>query len=82
METIELHRRRLIDHIQLVVADLAASRRFYEALFDVMRRSCSIPTATISRPCTMAKREEACLRSRSASNVELLGWEKPFDDDQ
>ena len=31
METSELHRGRLIDHVQLVVADLAASRRFYEA---------------------------------------------------
>ncbi len=36
METMELHRGRLIDHIQLVVADLAASRRFYEAVFDVL----------------------------------------------
>jgi catechol 2,3-dioxygenase-like lactoylglutathione lyase family enzyme len=27
---------KLVDHIQLVVADLAASRRFYEALFDVL----------------------------------------------
>ena len=33
MEIQELHRGRLIDHIQLVVADLAASRRFYEAVF-------------------------------------------------
>ena len=32
METQELHRGRLIDHIQLVVRDLAASRRFYEAV--------------------------------------------------
>ena len=32
----ELHRGRLIDHVQLVVADLAASRRFYEALFEVL----------------------------------------------
>jgi catechol 2,3-dioxygenase-like lactoylglutathione lyase family enzyme len=31
----ELHRGRLIDHIQLVVADLDASRRFYEAVFKV-----------------------------------------------
>ena len=31
----ELHRGRLIDHIQLVVADLDASRRFYEAVFNV-----------------------------------------------
>src|SRR5687768_974016 len=36
MEAQELHRGRLIDHIQLVVADLAASRRFYEALFEVL----------------------------------------------
>lgn len=36
METQHLHRGRLIDHIQLVVADLPASRRFYEAIFDVL----------------------------------------------
>ncbi len=33
MEAQELHRGRLIDHIQLVVADLPASRTFYEAIF-------------------------------------------------
>ncbi|OJW61991.1 MAG: glyoxalase [Sphingomonadales bacterium 63-6] len=33
----ELHRGRLIDHIQLVVADLEASRRFYEAIFKVLK---------------------------------------------
>lgn len=32
METQELHRGRLIDHIHLVVRDLPASRRFYEAV--------------------------------------------------
>ncbi|MDQ2139957.1 VOC family protein [Alcaligenaceae bacterium B3P038] len=32
METQELYRGRLIDHIQLVVNDLEASRRFYEAV--------------------------------------------------
>ena len=36
METQELHRGRLIDHIQLVVRDLPASRRFYEAVFNVL----------------------------------------------
>jgi catechol 2,3-dioxygenase-like lactoylglutathione lyase family enzyme len=36
METQELHRGRLIDHIQLVVKDLAASKRFYQAVFDVL----------------------------------------------
>lgn len=36
MEAEELHRGRLIDHIQLVVRDLPASRRFYEAIFQVL----------------------------------------------
>ena len=36
MQTMELHRGRLVDHIQLVVADLTASRRFYDALFEVL----------------------------------------------
>jgi catechol 2,3-dioxygenase-like lactoylglutathione lyase family enzyme len=33
METQELHRGRLIDHIQLVVKDLSASQQFYAAIF-------------------------------------------------
>jgi len=37
METQELHRGRLIDHLQLVVRNLAASRSFYEAVFEVLR---------------------------------------------
>jgi catechol 2,3-dioxygenase-like lactoylglutathione lyase family enzyme len=36
METQELHRGRLIDHIQLVVDDLPASRRFYDAVFGAL----------------------------------------------
>jgi catechol 2,3-dioxygenase-like lactoylglutathione lyase family enzyme len=36
MEAQQLHRGRLIDHIQLVVADLGACRRFYGALFEVL----------------------------------------------
>jgi catechol 2,3-dioxygenase-like lactoylglutathione lyase family enzyme len=36
METMELHRGRLIDHIQLVVADIEASRRFYRAVFEAL----------------------------------------------
>lgn len=32
----QLHRGRLIDHVQLVVADLPASRRFYEAVFEAL----------------------------------------------
>lgn len=34
METNELQRGRLIDHVQLVVRDLAASRRFYQGVFE------------------------------------------------
>ncbi|WP_313703960.1 VOC family protein [Massilia sp.] len=36
METQELHRGRLIDHLQLVVRDLAAARKFYGAVFEVL----------------------------------------------
>jgi catechol 2,3-dioxygenase-like lactoylglutathione lyase family enzyme len=32
----DLYRGRLIDHVQLVVADLAASRRFYDAVLEVL----------------------------------------------
>jgi catechol 2,3-dioxygenase-like lactoylglutathione lyase family enzyme len=37
METQELHRGRLVDHIQLVVRDIGASKRFYRALFDLLK---------------------------------------------
>ncbi len=36
MATMELQRGRLVDHVQLVVADLAATRRFYEAVLEVL----------------------------------------------
>src|SRR5690606_25543988 len=36
MEANELHRGRLVDHLQLVVRDLGASRRFYEAVLGVL----------------------------------------------
>lgn len=36
MEANDLYRGRLIDHIGFVVADLAASRRFYGAILDVL----------------------------------------------
>jgi catechol 2,3-dioxygenase-like lactoylglutathione lyase family enzyme len=41
METQELYRGRLIDHIQLIVRDLEASRRFYKAVFEAI----NIPVA-------------------------------------
>ncbi len=37
MELHEVHRGRLIDHIQLVVRDLSASRTFYTAILDVLK---------------------------------------------
>ncbi len=36
METQKLHRGRLIDHVHIVVRDLAASKRFYRAVCDVL----------------------------------------------
>jgi len=36
MQTQEVHRGRLIDHVQLVVRDLPASQKFYTAVFDVL----------------------------------------------
>lgn len=33
METMEIYRGRLIDHLQLVVSDLPAARTFYTAVF-------------------------------------------------
>lgn len=36
METQELHRGRLIDHLQLVVKDFAASKRFYVAVLSAL----------------------------------------------
>jgi len=37
MDTQELHRGRLIDHIQLVVKDLPASQAVYEAVFKALK---------------------------------------------
>ena len=37
MELHEVHRGRLIDHIQLVVRDLSASRTFYTAILEVLK---------------------------------------------
>ena len=36
METQQLHRGRLIDHLQLVTPDLEASRRFYGAVLEAL----------------------------------------------
>lgn len=39
MQVQEIHRGRLIDHIQLVVADLERSKRFYAAVLAALGRS-------------------------------------------
>jgi catechol 2,3-dioxygenase-like lactoylglutathione lyase family enzyme len=36
METQQIHRGRLIDHVHLVVRDLAASQRFYHAVLGAL----------------------------------------------
>ncbi len=36
MEIMELHRGRLIDHLQLVVSDLEKSRKFYDAVMEAL----------------------------------------------
>ena len=36
MSTQELHRGRLVDHIQLVVGDLPAAQKFYAAILEVL----------------------------------------------
>jgi lactoylglutathione lyase len=36
MQINEVHRGRLLDHVHLVVSDLARSRRFYEAVFGAL----------------------------------------------
>lgn len=36
MEVHEIHRGRLIDHLQLVVSDLEASKKFYSAAFKAL----------------------------------------------
>lgn len=36
METQQLHRGRLIDHLQLVVQDLEASKKFYSAVLEAL----------------------------------------------
>ena len=60
METMELHRGRLIDHLQLVVKDLAASKRFYLAIFGVL----GIPMGGETRDFFWA--DELCVSSKDS----------------
>lgn len=69
METNEIYRGRLIDHIQLVVRDLAASRRFYAAVFDVL----GIPMAGEGDDYFWADELFVSTPDSTAANGELTG---------
>lgn len=69
METQELHRGRLIDHIQLVVADLPVSRRFYEAIFQVL----GIPLGGVSEDYFWADELFVSTAGSNASQGQLTG---------
>ncbi|HJS05008.1 MAG TPA: VOC family protein [Variovorax sp.] len=69
METQELHRGRLIDHLQLVVKDLAASRAFYEAAFEALK----IPMAGSGEDYFWADELFVSTASSKAANGQLTG---------
>ncbi|MBX9402753.1 VOC family protein [Lysobacter sp. BMK333-48F3] len=69
METQELHRGRLIDHIQLVVRDLEASRRFYTAVFETLQ----VPMAGSGKDYFWADELFVSTASSEAANGELTG---------
>jgi catechol 2,3-dioxygenase-like lactoylglutathione lyase family enzyme len=60
MEVQEIYRGRLIDHIQLVVADLGASKRFYEAVF----KSLGVPMGGVTDDFFWA--DEVCVSSKDS----------------
>ena len=71
MDTQELHRGRLIDHVQLIVRDLPAARTFYAAVFDAL----AIAAAEAAPPFIAPRRSarprlkrfvETCIRSCDA----------------
>jgi catechol 2,3-dioxygenase-like lactoylglutathione lyase family enzyme len=69
METQELHRGRLIDHLQLVVRDLPASQRFYEAVFKTL----GIPMAGTGDDYFWADELFVSTASSEAAQGELTG---------
>ncbi len=69
METQELHRGRLVDHIQLVVRDLAASKRFYQAVLGVLQ----IPLGGEADDYFWADELFVSNQKRPAANGELTG---------
>ena len=69
MEAQELHRGRLVDHIQLVVRDIAASKRFYKAVFSVLQ----IPLGGEADDHVWADELFISTRTSDAANGELTG---------
>jgi catechol 2,3-dioxygenase-like lactoylglutathione lyase family enzyme len=69
METQELHRGRLIDHIQLVVRDLPASQKFYSAIF----KSLNIPMGGTGDGYFWADELFISTRDSDAAQGELTG---------
>lgn len=69
MATQELHRGRLIDHLQLVVKDIAASKRFYTAVFGVLE----IPLAGEGEDFFWADELFISTRDSSAAQGQLTG---------
>lgn len=69
METQQLHRGRLIDHIQLVVRDIEASRRFYGAVLEVL----GIPIAGSGEDYFWADELFVSTRESKAAQGELTG---------
>ena len=70
METNQLHRGRLIDHIQLVVRDLQASEDFYKAVMSVL----CIPVLSTDNGYFIA--DELIVSSPDSATAlgELTGW--------
>lgn len=69
METQRIYRGRLIDHIQLVVKDLKASQRFYEAVFETL----DIPLAGTGDDFFWADELFVSTASSDAAQGELTG---------
>ncbi|MGU3400922.1 VOC family protein [Brucellaceae bacterium D45D] len=69
METTQIHRGRLIDHIQLVVRDIKSSHDFYAAVMDVL----GIPVLTTNNGYFMADELVVSSRESVTAMGELTG---------
>ena len=69
MQTIQLHRGRLIDHIQLVVRDFEASKEFYTAILAVL----DIPVVSATEDFFFADELVVSSAGSPAASGELTG---------